>query len=130
MVSLSLRFLFGLAAAIPLAVTATAPQAGSVVPNSYIVMLKPEATTDQLAEHQAWATYIHNSRLTRRDDSLTGTKFTYDMPTLKGYSVETSADAIEQIRARPEVAWVEQDRVVTVNSIIEQDAVPSWGLAR
>lgn len=61
-----------------------AKKATDVVPDSYIVVLKPEVTIQQVEDHEALATALHHKRLARRDDpSLVGVKHSYKLKKLK-----------------------------------------------
>jgi oryzin len=73
-------------------------QAGSIVADNYIVLLKSDVTSQQFEEHQAWATGLHNRRLTRRSDaSLTGIKSKYHFGSFTAYSGAFDSSTIEQV---------------------------------
>ncbi|KAA8911644.1 uncleaved alkaline protease [Sphaerosporella brunnea] len=109
---------------------AASTQAGSIVPDHYIVVLKPNVTNQQFEEHQVWATSRHNRRLARRDDNnLTGIKNKYHFGQFTAYSGAFDASTIDEIKARDEVAHVEEDKIVVAQGIVaQQDA--TWGIAR
>lgn len=86
------------------------------VPDSYIVVLKKDVTSDSASEHQSWVQNLHSatSGLTKtelRKRSLTddfstfaGLKHTYNIPgSFMGYSGHFHEDVIEQVRRSPEV---------------------------
>lgn len=87
------------------------------VPDSYIVVLKKDATLDSALAHQSWVQNLHaaSSELTKtelRKRSLTddfstlgGLKHTYSIPgSFMGYSGHFHEDVIEQVRRSPEVS--------------------------
>ncbi|KAG0018404.1 hypothetical protein BGZ82_000453 [Podila clonocystis] len=108
-----------------LAIAHAAPivsNAGKPIPGSYIVVLKDgstvagfESTFDEIAKRQ-------NSRggrkpsINRKYDSFAGLAVTVD------------AAALKEISASDEVAYVEQDAVMTIFG--SQSSPPSWGLTR
>ncbi|CAN5245920.1 hypothetical protein BH23GEM4_BH23GEM4_12980 [soil metagenome] len=88
-----------------------APENG--VPDSYIVVLRDEGDAEQVAE--------------RAGVSL---RSVYD-DALNGFAAELTAPALQLLRRRAEVAYIEQDRIVTVEGT--QDLSSSgntWGIDR
>ncbi|KAF8420583.1 peptidase S8/S53 domain-containing protein [Terfezia claveryi] len=55
---------------------------------------------------------------------------TFNLGKLKGYTGSFDDATIEEIASRPEVAYVEADKIVTTQALVTQSNVPSWGLAR
>ena len=127
----------------PLSVT------GESIPDSYIIVFKKGVSPDQIALHlDSVAGFAAASPLRGdssginhvwgKDTSLVG-----DSVQFAGYSGQFSAEALAQIRASPEVAYVEQDQTVhtqevvhgvddafaTSGDIVDQKGAP-WGLAR
>jgi subtilisin family serine protease len=88
-----------------------APENG--VPDSYIVVLREDGDGEETARSAGV------SLRTVYDDAL------------KGFAAELTAPALQFLRQRPEVAYIEQDRVVTVEGT--QDLSSSghtWGIDR
>lgn len=98
------------------------------MPDSYIVVLHKDQhhKTD---EHLSWLQSTHAADVTAQADhtSFAGLRHSYDVGALKGYSGHFSQDVLAQIRARPEVAYVERDSVVWASEL--EKGAP-WGLAR
>lgn len=88
-----------------------APENG--VPDSYIVVLRDEGDAEQVAE--------------RAGVSL---RSVYD-DALNGFAAELTAPALQLLRERPDVAYIEQDRVVTVEGTQDlSSSKDTWGLDR
>ncbi|KAG9093205.1 serine protease [Ceratobasidium sp. 370] len=106
----------------------TAEQA--LIPNQYIVVLKPEATVKDVHAHTLLVQEHHEA------DPLVGSPgltHVYDGD-LKGYAGRFSDSTLDKIRALPEVDYIERDQVVyaiTEPATTEetQNGAP-WGLAR
>ncbi|KAA8909453.1 alkaline proteinase [Sphaerosporella brunnea] len=108
-----------------------AAKKGDAVPNSYIVVLNDDISPSAFDAHRAWANDLHSSSLAKRGDhGLAGLRHTFNMKKLKGYSGSFDNETIAEISGRPEVAYVEQDRVVELDALITQISAPSWGLGR
>jgi hypothetical protein len=85
---------------------------GDIIQGSYIVVLKSDASSSDLQSHQAWAGRVHAEAKSKRASTSAGFKHTYEFGKLKGYSGEFDKATINEISNRPEVAFVEPDRVV------------------
>ncbi|KAI5813591.1 alkaline proteinase [Pyronema omphalodes] len=103
---------------------------GDVIQNNYIVVLKSDASSSDLQSHQAWAGRIHAESKSKRASTSAGFKHTYEFGKMKGYSGEFDEATIKEISSRPEVAFVEPDRVVQLAAQVTQASAPSWGLGR
>ncbi|WP_063765619.1 S8 family peptidase [Herbidospora cretacea] len=84
------------------------------IPGSYIVVLKPTAdvraqSRDLAAENGGQVKNVYNRAI-------------------KGFSINATAKEARALAADPDVAYVEQDAVVTIDA--EQANPPSWGLDR
>ncbi|HEV7897902.1 MAG TPA: S8 family serine peptidase [Planosporangium sp.] len=90
-------------------------RAANAVKDSYIVVLKDKNASAYTVESTA-------SSLTRLHGGVV--KRTYSAA-LKGFSAQMSAAQAERVAARPEVAYVQQNRKVKAT-----DVAPSWGLDR
>ncbi|KEP47378.1 subtilisin-like serine protease family protein [Rhizoctonia solani 123E] len=98
----------------------------TAIPNQYIVVLKPEATLDDLNAHAAAVqSYDESNPLIH----------IFDGP-LKGVVGKFSDATVDKIRAMPKVGYVERDqmlnavdRSITKRNVVTQRGAP-WGLAR
>ncbi|CCX30906.1 putative alkaline protease 1 [Pyronema domesticum] len=103
---------------------------GTVIPDNYIVVLKDGISDAQYRAHQEWANSRHSQRLFRRNDpSLSGIEREYHLSSLLGYAGVFDQSTIDEIQARPEVAYVEPDRVMVAYDVVSQRNAP-WGIAR
>jgi oryzin len=103
------------------------PRAGSVVPNSYIVTLKPELREADVAVHLSWVSDVHKRSLGRRD--LAGVERTYEgVTSFQGYAGTFDEATIAEIRQSPEVDFVEEDKVWTLEYIEESAPVSKRAL--
>jgi subtilisin family serine protease len=90
---------------------------GQAIPNRYVVEFKSSMAAGAVV---AEATRIVNSDR--------GTlHFTYEH-SIRGFAADLSPAAVAALRNNPNVASVEQDRVVTIQAT--QSPTPSWGLDR
>ncbi|KAH7056147.1 peptidase S8 and S53 subtilisin kexin sedolisin [Linnemannia elongata] len=92
-----------------------------VIPDSYIVVLKDNAAAPGFKTKFDGIAKKYNGRgrapeIQREYTAIPGFHATFDAATLKA------------IQANPDVAYVEQDAVVTIQG--SQSPVPSWGLTR
>ncbi|KAI9090833.1 peptidase S8/S53 domain-containing protein [Phlyctochytrium arcticum] len=118
--------------------------AGTAIPDSYIVVFKDGVQASAVNQHwNKLAQSIKAPGLTVQDAtdasvSLTldasakagtyGIRHQYNFGKFKGYAARIPADVAERLRNDPNVAYVEQDKVMT--ALGEQKNPPSWGLAR
>ncbi|KAI0889254.1 oryzin precursor [Annulohypoxylon maeteangense] len=112
-----MKFLGALLAA-PLA-TFAAPileARGEAIPGKWIAVLKESATASL---HSTFAGILGG----------TEPKHTYKIGSFHGYSISASDDAISSIANLDEVAYIEPDFKVSINSLTTQSSAP-WGLAR
>ncbi|KAJ7496681.1 peptidase S8/S53 domain-containing protein [Mycena latifolia] len=91
--------------------------------NSYIVMLKRDTPASVMQNHFNFLQAAHESE-PLVDDSF-AIRHVYD--SMNGYSGRFSEGAVNQLRALPEVEYVEQDQIVYTQDV--QKMAP-WGLAR
>ncbi|CAE6475255.1 unnamed protein product [Rhizoctonia solani] len=102
----------------------------AIIPNQYMVVLKPEATLDDLNAH-AMAVQSHDESNPLTDGS--GLLHIFD-GALKGVAGKFSDATLDKIRAMPEVEYVERDQVVyAIGEPAEGHATQRgapWGLAR
>jgi len=82
----------------------------NVIPDKYIVTLKPGITQARAGAHVKWVTELQNGGLSRRD-STTGVGKVISLSTLGFYVYVGTFDAtsISKIRNSSEVVTVEQD---------------------
>ncbi|KAI5788991.1 alkaline serine protease Alp1 [Geopyxis carbonaria] len=106
-------------------------QIGRIVPDNYIVVLKPEISVQAADAHRNWANDLHSRRSARRNDnSLAGITATYSMSQLKGYAGSFDEETLNTIRESDDVAYIEKDQIAVALDIVTEPDVPSWGLAR
>lgn len=110
------------------------PKAGDVIPGQYIVVLKEDITTSDFQAHQDFVVNKFSASASKRDQVEARAEsiftHTYNLGNLKGYAGRFDDATIEEIASRPEVAYVEADKIVTTQALVTQSNVPSWGLAR
>ncbi|CUS13618.1 unnamed protein product [Tuber aestivum] len=107
---------------------AAQPFVDEKIPNAWIVQLKEEASSQSLDDHLSWL-----STVTKEVASFAGAERKYDFAGFVGYSGKFDDSTVQQIRARPEVALVEQDGVVNADALCVKKplSMPGlWGLGR
>ncbi|KAI0389467.1 subtilisin-like protein [Xylariaceae sp. FL0594] len=133
----SLALFFG--ALLPAALAAPSPKKHrepEYIPNKYIVTLKSGISTSDFESHVNWVRDVHARSLTRRDTA--GVHKTYKIHHFNGYAAELDTETLQQIKADPLVAEVEQDQVwhlfyedeeaeVAKKALTTQTGAP-WGL--
>lgn len=93
------------------------PEGGEPIKDHYIVVLDKDASSSSVASAQRAST-AEGARVLQTYDSV-----------LTGFSVEASQEAVQELRDNPDVAYIEQDTVVTLTgSGSEPNA--TWGLDR
>ncbi|AEO64762.1 723d53f3-797b-4834-a073-0cbefc9ad28a [Thermothielavioides terrestris] len=92
------------------------PRASQLIPGHYIVKLKDGASESSL---QNAISHLNSAP----------TKHVYRAGSFKGFAAPLSPQVLASLRKLPEVEFIEQDAVVTINSVVTQNNVP-WGLAR
>lgn len=102
---------------------------GDVIPGSYIVVLKPEVNEEDFEAHASWVSSVNARRLTRRDDPSIGFVHKIKISGFHGYTANFVAETVEEIKASPEVDFVEEDTVVGITASVTQQGAP-WGLSR
>ncbi|KAI1843039.1 hypothetical protein JX265_005181 [Neoarthrinium moseri] len=109
-----------LAAPIALGAPILEAREDTTIPGEFIVVLKPETTSDGILSSIQSAT-----------DILGGLapKFSYTLGNFKGYHVSAANGLIETISKLSEVAYIEPDAKVSLNALVTQSDAP-WGLAR
>lgn len=101
------------------------------IPNSYIVVLKPNTNQTQIQEHTHRITNYHAARSLEERGTTTGIRshFSIDSvgPSFKGYNVECDGRTLREILSSPEVDYVEQEGK---NSAQVTQQGSTWGLSR
>ncbi|KAK4233910.1 peptidase S8/S53 domain-containing protein [Achaetomium macrosporum] len=92
------------------------PRAAQLIPGNYIVKLKDGASESALQDAIR--------HLTSKQ-----AKHVYRAGRFKGFAASLSPQVLDAVRKLPEVEFIEQDAVVSINEFITQADVP-WGLAR
>ena len=99
---------------------------GQIIPNQYIVVLKPAAT-------------LGTRTSTVKSASAMGARVLYEYDsTFSGFAANLSAAALLELRKNPQVAYIEPDQVATVNPVIKSTGASAlgfqdnatWGLDR
>lgn len=95
---------------------------GDVIPDSYIVVMKPDAEPEVVANHETWVTNstVVTRRLMKRGRrrTLAGLRKKYHLDGMTGYTGEFDKETIDEIKAKPEVAFVEKDTVMTTQGLV------------
>ncbi|KAI8622439.1 peptidase S8/S53 domain-containing protein [Chytriomyces sp. MP71] len=118
--------------------------AGTPIANQYIVVFKKNASAATVAAHEQWlatafaslqAPAAHLLKQGDDADSLSAPLppqldifRRYALDGFKGYAARLPAVLANSLKKLPEIAFVEQDQVMTV--LAEQQDPPSWGLPR
>ncbi|KAI2636047.1 proteinase T-like protein [Xylaria nigripes] len=84
-----------------------------LVDGKYIVKLHDNADANS----------VHASMVTAEPDHI------YDVPGFKGFASALSQDEVKALQNNPDVDFIEQDSVVSINDYIAQSNAP-WGLGR
>ncbi|KAF5022628.1 hypothetical protein F66182_5304 [Fusarium sp. NRRL 66182] len=108
----------------------------TAIADKYIVTLKSDASDDKVAAHLNWVGDVHRRSLSKRD--TTGVEKTFNISSWSAYSGEFDEATIEEIKASPEVAFVEPDYTMYLldaepeklsgRALTTQSGAP-WGLA-
>ncbi|EAQ85604.1 hypothetical protein CHGG_06857 [Chaetomium globosum CBS 148.51] len=93
-----------------------AARVGQVVPNKYLIKLR-EGTSDDALEAA-----IGKLGKSKADHIYRGKKF-------RGFAGKLEADLLDQIRLLPEVEYVEEDAIFSINAYVSQSGAP-WGISR
>lgn len=101
----------------PLHVPTAAPH--DLINNSYIVMFKEDVKPSAFAAHMNFLEHVNavHPLVTEDDNEGSAVGFVYNSFVAKGYSGRLSQDALEMIRYRPEVDYVEQDQYMYGDAI-------------
>ncbi|KAK3903312.1 peptidase S8/S53 domain-containing protein [Staphylotrichum tortipilum] len=91
-----------------------AARAGTVVPGKYIVKLREGVTDETLTKAV--------SKIAKADHVYKGGKF-------KGFAGKIADSVLDELRSLPEVEYVEEDAIFTINTYVSQPNAP-WGLGR
>ncbi|KAJ3544435.1 hypothetical protein NM208_g3052 [Fusarium decemcellulare] len=111
-----LALFFG--ALLPAALAAPADLPPKVpIPGKYIVTLKSDAPDSKIEAHLNWVGDVHRRSLNKRDTA--GIEDKYNIGKWNAYSGEFDKETIEEIKASPEVAFVEPDYEVYLDFDVE-----------
>ncbi|CAO3572905.1 unnamed protein product [Mortierella alpina] len=95
---------------------------GKPIPDSYIVVLKSGQTANNFVPKFNSIGQRHNGR------GQTKPKIIKEFKSFPGFHATINKAALKEIQASPEVEYIEQDAIITINA--EQAKPPSWGLTR
>ncbi|KAI8850881.1 peptidase S8/S53 domain-containing protein [Chytridium lagenaria] len=125
-----------IAACIPgnFAIPVLQQKAGTKIPNQYIVVFKSDANPSLLATHQEWLSSAATGAVLKRADfsafpqipKYTGFSYLHRFNganKFSGYAANISPEIAETLASLPEVAFVEQNTVVSITNA-------PWGLKR
>ena len=96
--------------------------------STYIVMFRDDIPADAFQAHLSFLQFandVHPLHTDTDGESVSGVAHVYDSIVTKGYTGRFSNDAIEMIRRRPEVKYVEQDQLMRPDTLQVQ-ADPTW----
>ncbi|RGP77706.1 subtilisin [Fusarium longipes] len=108
-ISLAVTLFLGCGLAVP-APAAPAAEPGAIIPDSYIITLKPEVDAIMAKTHLKWVKDVHKRSLAKREEL--GVEKTYDSKSgFQGYAGTFDSTTIKAIKKSPEVLAVEPNRV-------------------
>ncbi|KAI0474004.1 peptidase S8/S53 domain-containing protein [Xylariaceae sp. FL0804] len=104
------------------------------IPTRHIITLQDGLSSEAVEAHVSWAFDIHNTSLSRRDTG--GIEDVLSFGKFNAYIAEFDEATLEQISGHPDVAHVEQDKIIHLsNDLAASDFTPTvqhgadWGLA-
>lgn len=83
----------------------------AVVPNKYIVTLKPEASDNKITAHLNWVGDVHRRSLSKRNTA--GVEETYNISNWNAYAGEFDDETIAKIKDSPEVHRITTHDIIT-----------------
>ncbi|KAI1641636.1 subtilisin-like protein [Daldinia loculata] len=94
-------------------------------------LIKPRGS--QLIEGKYIVKLYENAAITALDETM-GTfqgdaDHVYNVEGFKGFASSLTADHLEQLQNHPDVEFIEQDAVMSINAYVTQSSAP-WGIAR
>ncbi|EEH05917.1 conserved hypothetical protein [Histoplasma capsulatum G186AR] len=102
---------------------------GQLIPNQYIIVMKPNTTDEKFETHQSWV----SSKLVAADSGVSNggvsDHFKFD-DQFRAYAGVFGDDTIKQISDDEDVAYIEQNKVVQMHQFVVEKNAPSWGLGR
>lgn len=106
---------------------------GEVIPNSYIVVLKPHVDEDAFEAHCSWAQQCCHQRrgafTTAEAAQYKGIEHRYHLHGWRGYSCTLDEETRQEIEQSDAVDFVEPDIKMYAKEVVDMKA-PSWGLGR
>jgi len=127
------------AAATPITALLVPDLTGTAVPEQYIVVFKDNVSDKQVDSHFSWIQSTlpePRLRIQGGDNEFIanggledyGIKKMYKIGKFKAYAARLPAEAVHEIKSQPDVDFIEQSRVYSING--DQKKPPSWGLQR
>ena len=95
-----------------------------VIPGEFIVMYKDQDQAASSLAQAQWADQLTNQLLALAAVPEAALLQRYE----NGFAARMSDEALEAVRAHPEVDFVEPNQIVSIHAV--QNNPPSWGLAR
>ncbi|KAF9878382.1 hypothetical protein CkaCkLH20_03874 [Colletotrichum karsti] len=96
-----------------------------VAPGKYIVTLKEDAAAN-VESHINWVTDVHRRSLGKRD--TVGVENKFNISNWNAYSGEFDEATLEEIKASPEVAFVEPDYIMYLSDFVVEEVNPKRAL--
>ncbi|KAI0850406.1 subtilisin-like protein [Daldinia vernicosa] len=94
-------------------------------------LIKPRGT--QLIEGKYIVKLYDNAAITALDDTMStfqgDADHVYNVEGFKGFASSLTAEHLEQLQNHPDVEFIEQDAVMSINAYVTQTNAP-WGIAR
>ena len=87
-----------------------------VLNNSYIVMFHDDVPSPVFSTHLDFLKYASQVYPVRGEDDGHVVAHVYDSVIAKGYSATLSPDVLQMIRRRPEVKYVEQEKITRLSA--------------
>ncbi|KAI1818361.1 proteinase T-like protein [Poronia punctata] len=88
----------------------------NLIEGKYIVKMYDNAAAESLRR-------IHTTVAAEQPEHV------YDVPGFKGFASALTAEEVEALQNHPDVEFIEQDSIMSINSLVTQSS-PPWGLAR
>ena len=97
------------------------PQVASneLVNNSYIIVFNDDVQPSAFQSHMQFLSFandVHPLHTDADGESVSGVAHVYDSIIAKGYAATLSPDVLQMIRRRPEVKYVEQEKITRLSA--------------
>ncbi|KAL6922902.1 hypothetical protein ACHAP8_011539 [Fusarium lateritium] len=99
-------------------------QQDDLIPGKYIITLNTDSDVAKVESHLHWVEDVHRRSLSKR--STMGIQSTFNVTSWHGYFGEFDEATIDEIKASPEVAFVEPDHKIYLRGGEEDGKVYLW----